>query len=62
MFVRYVLVIATLLFTSAMAPHLAAQETTGTIEGVVKDSGGAILPGVTVEADGAVRRSQHRNQ
>src|SRR5687767_9153227 len=47
-----VLVIATLLFTSAIAPHLAAQETTGTIEGVVKDSGGAILPGVSVEATG----------
>ena len=47
-----VLVIATLLFASAMTPHLAAQETTGTIEGVVKDSGGAILPGVTVEATG----------
>jgi hypothetical protein len=31
---------------------LAAQETTGAIEGVVRDSGGGVLPGVTVEATG----------
>jgi hypothetical protein len=31
---------------------LVAQETTGSIEGVVKDAGGAVLPGVTVEATG----------
>jgi hypothetical protein len=36
----------------ASAPALVAQETTGVIEGVVKDSGGAVLPGVTVEATG----------
>ena len=36
----------------ASAPALLAQETTGVIEGVVKDSGGAVLPGVTVEATG----------
>jgi hypothetical protein len=36
----------------ASAPALLAQETTGAIEGVVKDSGGAVLPGVTVEATG----------
>src|SRR5262249_18610635 len=29
---------------------VAAQETRGSIEGVVKDNSGAILPGVTVEA------------
>src|SRR5687768_13661769 len=29
---------------------LAAQEQTGSIEGIVKDSSGAVLPGVTVEA------------
>jgi hypothetical protein len=32
---------------------LAAQEQTGAIEGIVKDSSGAVLPGVTVEATGA---------
>ncbi len=31
---------------------LAAQEQTGSIEGTVKDSSGAVLPGVTVEATG----------
>lgn len=36
----------------ASAPALLAQETTGVIEGAVKDSGGAVLPGVTVEATG----------
>jgi hypothetical protein len=36
----------------ASAPALLAQETTGAIEGVVRDSGGAVLPGVTVEATG----------
>ncbi|MDQ3419836.1 MAG: carboxypeptidase-like regulatory domain-containing protein, partial [Acidobacteriota bacterium] len=36
----------------ASAPGLLAQETTGSIEGAVKDSGGAVLPGVTVEATG----------
>ena len=30
-----------------------AQETRGSIEGVVKDSSGAVLPGVTVEARNA---------
>jgi outer membrane receptor protein involved in Fe transport len=32
------------------APVASAQETRGSIEGVVKDSSGAVLPGVTVEA------------
>jgi len=34
------------------ASPLAAQETRGSIEGIVKDSSGAVLPGVTVEAKG----------
>ncbi len=36
-----------------LAPFAAAQETRGSIEGVVKDSSGAVLPGVTVEARSA---------
>ena len=47
-----VLILVALLFGPAMASSIKAQETTGTIEGVVKDSGGAILPGVTVEVTG----------
>jgi len=35
-----------------------AQEQTGGIQGVVKDSSGAVLPGVTVEARNAAGRSQ----
>src|SRR5262245_11494300 len=35
-----------------IASPLAAQETRGSIEGIVKDSSGAVLPGVTVEAKG----------
>jgi outer membrane receptor protein involved in Fe transport len=34
----------------AFAPAAAAQETRGSIEGVVKDASGGVLPGVTVEA------------
>ena len=33
---------------------VAAQETTGAIEGVVRDSGGAVLPGATVTVTGPV--------
>ena len=32
------------------APLASAQETRGTIEGVIKDASGAVLPGVAVEA------------
>ena len=35
-----------------LAAPAAGQETTGAIEGVVNDSGGAVLPGVTVQATG----------
>jgi hypothetical protein len=35
-------------------PALLAQETTGAIQGVVRDSGGGVLPGVTVQATGPV--------
>ena len=34
----------------AFAPAASAQETRGSIEGVVKDTSGGVLPGVTVEA------------
>jgi outer membrane receptor protein involved in Fe transport len=36
----------------ALAPAAVAQETRGSIEGIVKDASGAVLPGVTVEARG----------
>src|SRR5687768_10566276 len=41
-----VLVVGSLL----MFPGIASSQTTGTIAGVVKDTTGAVLPGVTVEA------------
>jgi hypothetical protein len=41
-----------MLMALLIASPVAAQETTGTIEGVVKDTGGAVLPGVTVQAQG----------
>src|SRR4051812_23777741 len=43
-------VFATLLAITLLALPAAAQEQTGSISGVVKDSTGAVLPGVTVEA------------
>jgi hypothetical protein len=43
-----------LALAAASAPALLAQETTGAIEGVVRDAGGAVLPGATVEATGPV--------
>ena len=39
-----------ILLLLALARPVLAQETRGSIEGVVKDSSGAILPGATVEA------------
>src|SRR5688500_17924189 len=33
-----------------LAPAAMAQETRGSIEGVVRDTSGAVLPGVTIEA------------
>ena len=45
---------ATLLLIAALAVPAWAQETRGAIEGVVKDASGAILPGATVEATGAM--------
>ena len=41
---------AALLAVSLLALPIAAQEQTGSIQGVVKDSSGAVLPGATVEA------------
>ena len=41
---------AALLTVSLLALPVAAQEQTGSISGVVKDSSGAVLPGATVEA------------
>ncbi len=43
-------VFATLLAFALLALPAAAQEQTGSITGTVKDSSGAVLPGVTVEA------------
>src|SRR5205823_4273924 len=43
-------VFAALLAMTLFAGPAAAQEQRGTIEGLVKDSSGAVLPGVTVEA------------
>ena len=35
-----------------LATGVAAQETRGSIEGIIKDPSGAVLPGVTVVANG----------
>jgi hypothetical protein len=45
-------VLLALALAVAISPAAFAQETTGAIEGVVRDSGGAVLPGATVEATG----------
>ena len=42
-----------LLFALFVAVPATAQEQRGSIEGVVKDSSGAVLPGATVEAKSA---------
>ena len=42
--------LAALMVTLLMAWPAAAQEQRGTIEGTIKDTSGAVLPGVTVEA------------
>jgi hypothetical protein len=47
-------VLMTLALLVAAAPGLLAQETTGAIEGVVRDAGGAVLPGVVVTATGPI--------
>ncbi|MGB2717940.1 MAG: carboxypeptidase regulatory-like domain-containing protein [Vicinamibacterales bacterium] len=44
---------AALMVTLLLATPMAAQELRGSIEGVVKDTSGAVLPGVTVEAKAA---------
>ena len=41
---------AAMMVALLLASPLAAQELRGSIEGVVKDASGAVLPGVTVEA------------
>ena len=43
---------AALVAALLIATPLAAQETRGSIEGIVKDMSGAVLPGVSVEARG----------
>ena len=48
---------AALMVALLFAWPVAAQEQRGSIEGVVKDSSGAVLPGVTVEA-----RVEHRRR
>ena len=45
---------ATLLLIAALAAPAWAQEQRGSIEGVVKDASGAVLPGATVEAQSNV--------
>jgi iron complex outermembrane receptor protein len=47
-----------LLLSVSWAVPLAAEETVGQIEGTVKDATGAVLPGATVTATGAVTRSE----
>ena len=47
---------ATLLLITALAVPAFAQEQRGSIEGVVKDASGAVLPGATVEAKSHVGR------
>ncbi len=56
-FTRVACALAVVLVMSA-GGLLWAQEQTGSIQGVVKDSSGAVLPGVTVEARNADGRSQ----
>ena len=50
---RSVSLVGILAILVLFAPLASAQETRGSIEGVVKDSSGAVLPGVTVEARSA---------
>src|ERR1051325_9986806 len=45
--------LAALLAMAVFAAPVMAQEQRGSIEGVVKDASGAVLPGVTVEAKSA---------
>jgi outer membrane receptor protein involved in Fe transport len=47
---RSACLIGMLALVLSLAPAAMAQETRGSIEGVVKDASGAVLPGVTVEA------------
>ena len=51
---RWFSVVMALIFALVSAPALLAQETTGSIQGVVKDPGGAVLPGVTISATGPI--------
>lgn len=58
---RFLPLIATLLF--GLAGFSLAQETTGSIEGTVKDSSGALVPGATVDIKGnAFSRSVQTNE
>jgi hypothetical protein len=52
----FVCLAAALVAVLAAAPAVVAQETTGGIAGVVKDAGGLMLPGATVEAVGPAGR------
>src|SRR6476620_7698904 len=51
--VRTLVAFAVALFLGVLATPAIAQEQHGVIEGVVKDSSGAVLPGATVEAKSA---------
>ncbi len=48
--------LALLFLALSLAMPAMAQEQRGAIEGIVKDSSGAVLPGVTVEAKNTGRR------
>ena len=50
-------ILAALMALVCIASPLAAQETRGSIEGIVKDASGGVLPGVTVEAKSAAGTS-----
>ena len=53
-------ILAALMAVLLFAWPAAAQEQRGSIEGTVKDTSGAVLPGVTVEAKSAAgERGQH---
>ena len=47
---RFACLFGMLALAVSLTAPVAAQETRGSIEGVVKDTSGAVLPGVTVEA------------
>ena len=61
---RKILAVIVLVASVALALEAAGQTTTGGITGVVRDSGGALIPGATVTAthEGTNARSDGREQ